>query len=154
MPLYGVTKTFGHELGLSVCFRQHRAESHCHHLHGYALSVELKFAAQSLNEMNWVVDFGALAHVKDYLRKMFDHTLLVAKDDPHIEQLMQLHRTGVAQVYVVERVGCEAFAEMVAQEVSKWLRDTGYHPRVFLGAATVAEHGANSATYIGDPDVL
>ena len=40
------TKTYGHEEGLSCCFRQWRAtHSHCRLLHGYALSFRLTFAS-------------------------------------------------------------------------------------------------------------
>jgi 6-pyruvoyltetrahydropterin/6-carboxytetrahydropterin synthase len=43
--LHFVKKTYGHELGLSACFRQHRAKSHCRFLHGYPLSFTFTFAA-------------------------------------------------------------------------------------------------------------
>ena len=38
-----VTKTYGHDLGLSCCFRQWGASSHCRFLHGYALSFSFTF---------------------------------------------------------------------------------------------------------------
>jgi hypothetical protein len=45
---YQVTKTYGHELGLSCVFRQHRANTHCKHLHGYALAFDIVFEAKHL----------------------------------------------------------------------------------------------------------
>ena len=42
---YVSTKTYGHEVGLSCAFRQHKADSHCAKLHGYALSVKVEFEA-------------------------------------------------------------------------------------------------------------
>jgi 6-pyruvoyltetrahydropterin/6-carboxytetrahydropterin synthase len=65
--LHFVKKTYGHELGLSTCFRQHRAKSHCRFLHGYPLSFTFTFAATQRDENGWVIDFprpgGQLADV-------------------------------------------------------------------------------------------
>ena len=66
------TKTFGHHLGLSACFRQHRAESHCRLLHGYALQIKLTFEADTLDVRNWVVDFGALKPLRKRFEELFD----------------------------------------------------------------------------------
>lgn len=86
------TKEYGHEIGLSACFRQWRAESHCRLLHGYALAVKFTFGAQEVDVRNWVVDFGSMKSLKQMLQDTFDHTLLVAEDDPKLEVLKQLER--------------------------------------------------------------
>ena len=52
--MYNSTKTYGHDVGLSCSFRQWRAQSHCSKVHGYALSVKFTFAAEKLDERNWV----------------------------------------------------------------------------------------------------
>lgn len=145
--MYKSTKTYGHEVGLSCCFRQHKAESHCRLLHGYALSIHLEFAAKELDVRNWVVDFGSLKPVKQMLEDTFDHTLLVAEDDPQRQQLMILNSMGLARVVIVEKAGCEAFAELIYHCVSQWLKDAGYAPRCWLSKVEVKEHGANSAIY-------
>jgi 6-pyruvoyltetrahydropterin/6-carboxytetrahydropterin synthase len=146
---YISTKTYGHERGLSCCFRQWRATSHCNQLHGYALSVRLTFGADELDERNWVVDFGGLRRVKDWLDYMFDHTLVVAADDPFINTLRSLGGIGgVADVRVVDNVGCEAFAELIAKYVSDWIvASLGYEDRVHLLEVEVREHDGNSAIY-------
>jgi 6-pyruvoyltetrahydropterin/6-carboxytetrahydropterin synthase len=146
---YISTKTYGHERGLSCCFRQWRATSHCNQLHGYALSVRLTFGADELDDRNWVVDFGGLRRVKDWLDYMFDHTLVVAADDPFINSLKSLGGIGgVADVRVVDNVGCEAFAELIANYVSDWIvASLGYEDRVHLLEVEVREHDGNSAIY-------
>jgi 6-pyruvoyltetrahydropterin/6-carboxytetrahydropterin synthase len=146
MP-FASTKTYGHEIGLSACFRQWRAESHCRLLHGYALAVRFEFEAAALDVRNWVVDFGSLKTLKGWLEKTFDHTLLVAEDDPHRETLHALHTAGLARVVMVDATGCEAFAKLIAEVTTDWLRMNGYAPRVRLAAVEVREHGANSAIY-------
>lgn len=68
--IYRSTKTFGHECGFSVAFRQWRAESHCRLLHGYALAFKFTFEAEELDVRNWVVDFGALKSLKGILEAL------------------------------------------------------------------------------------
>ncbi|ACL61067.1 6-pyruvoyl trahydropterin synthase family protein [Methylobacterium nodulans] len=145
---YRSTKTYGHDIGLSACFRQWRAESHCAQLHGYALAVHLEFEADELDAHGWVIDFGALKPLRARLEATFDHALLVAYDDPELPLLRALSERGVARVVVVPRTGCEAFAEQVADMATHWLRENGHGPRVRLAEVHVREHGANSAKVI------
>lgn len=144
------TKTYGHNLGLSACFRQWHAESHCRFLHGYALQVRLEFEANTLDERNWVVDFGSLKGFKSWLENTFDHKLLVAEDDPKLEQLLQLRNAGLADTVLVPATGCEAFAKLIFEAGEVWLKDNGYTPRVRMHLVEVSEHGANSAIYNGE----
>lgn len=145
---YISTKTYGHDLGLSCAFRQHKAESHCRHLHGYALAIRLEFAASELDVRNWVVDFGSLKSLKGILEDNFDHTLLVAEDDPFKDELCALAGYDLAKVIVVPATGCESFAKMIHECAEQWLVDNGYTPRCRLVSVEVKEHGANSAIYI------
>ncbi len=149
MP-YKSTKTFGHDLGLSACFRQWRAQSHCNLLHGYALSIHIEFEADELDSRNWVVDFGGLKELKEWLKETFDHTLLVAKDDPMLAHLQCLEELNLARVIVLPATGCEAFAKYIYGMTETWLMSNGYTPRVRLNSIEVREHGANSAIYIGE----
>ncbi len=171
---YQSTKTFGHNLGLSCAFRQWKADSHCHFLHGYALGVKLVFEAVALDARNWVVDFGSLKSLKQMLQDNFDHKTIVSKDDPQITMFRELHAAGVIDMVLVERAGCEAFAEMIGRYTQEiWLVDNGYteevtvrrhtgnspgtgqpmmadysEPRVRLVSCEVREHGANSAIWM------
>lgn len=149
MP-YQSTKQFGHDLGLSCCFRQWRAESHCNQLHGYAIAIRLVFEAEELDVRNWVVDFGSLKSLKQMFVDTFDHKLLVAEDDPDKDDICALAGMGIADVIVVPAVGCEKFAEYVFGATEVWLQSNGYTPRVKLVSAEVKEHGANSAIYTGE----
>ena len=145
---YYSTKTYGHESGLSCTFRQPGAVSHCNLLHGYALSFSFKFGCEQLDDKNWVIDFGGLKQLKGWLKANFDHKLVVAKDDPQIQRILKLQDEGLAEVVVVNGVGCEKFAEQAfhfANDLAKEL--TG--GRCYCGACEVREHGANSAIYEG-----
>lgn len=149
--MYLSTKEYGHNIGLSCCFRQWRAESHCNHLHGYSIAVKFTFGAVELDHRNWVVDFGSLKSLKGWLQDSFDHTLLVASDDPKLQIFLDLDRVHhVAKVVEVPACGCEMFAEMIFECTEIWLKDNGYAPRVKLVAVEVKEHGANSAIKLAE----
>lgn len=149
--MYRSTKTFGHDLGLSACFRQWRAESHCRFLHGYALSFKFTFECKELNDRNWCVDFGGLKWLKGELQHHFDHRLVVARDDPALDELTALAGIDAALPLVLDNVGCEAFAKFAYElAVRAMLRDADFAPRVRVVSCECAEHGANSAIYIGE----
>lgn len=152
---YRSTKTYGHEIGLSACFRQWQAQSHCHFLHGYALSVHIEFEADELDARNWVVDFGSLKSFKAALESYFDHKLLVAEDDPLVPTGIfdQMANLGLAEIVMVDATGCEAFAKLIFDYAGVWLGDNGYSPRVRCNHVTVREHGANSASYHAPKEV-
>jgi len=145
---YYSTKTFGHETGLSTVFRQSGADSHCNLLHGYALSFSFKFGCEQLDEKDWVVDFGGLHELKDWLKDNFDHKLVVAKNDPEIKRILTLQDEGLAEVVVVNGVGCEKFAEHAFHKADDLVGEmTG--GRTYCVSCEVREHGANSAIYEG-----
>lgn len=153
--MYLVTKTYDHALGLSACFRQHRAShSHCRFLHGYALSFKLTFAADELDRNNWVLDFGGLKEVKQFLVDHFDHKLAIAEDDPALDDLSALAGLGLADPLVLPFVGCEGFARFVYDWVDNWLTDKHCLECDFrslrLVEVEVREHGGNSAIYRGN----
>ena len=139
-------KTYGNEVGLSCCFRQWRADSHCNKLHGYSLGFRFTFESAILDEHNWVYDFGGCKWIKEYLQSEFDHKLVVAKDDPKLEKILQLLNFNIADVNVMDDVGCEKFAEMVYNYVvPKIYKET--KGRVSLFRVECFEHNANSASY-------
>lgn len=150
--MFYVTKTYDHNLGLSACFRQHRAKSHCRDPHGYPLSFKLVFAAEKLNGENWVIDFGGLKPIKEWLVETFDHRTVMAADDPALDDFQQLYaKYGFAPIIVLPFVGCEGFAKYVYDYVDAWLGDTMPLDCDIRGlrlkSVEVREHGANSAIY-------
>ncbi len=141
------TKTYGHEEGLSCCFRQWRAtHSHCRLLHGYALAFRLTFATGALDARNWCFDFGGLKPVKAWLHEMFDHTLLVAADDPELAEFERLAARGLVALRVLPAVGCEGTARHVFDHVSCFVA-AETDGRVWLDEVEVREHSGNSAIY-------
>ena len=165
MAKYYSTKTYGNDRGLSCCFRQWRAtHSHCSLLHGYSIGIKLVFESDTLDSRNWVMDFGGLKMFKEWSEYMFDHTLVIAHDDPERETFERLNaltggynNQGVVDLRIVEGVGCEMFAKMCYDKMAELLEEMkqNKHSRypvngnVRLVSAEVFEHDANSAIYEG-----
>ena len=172
MAKYLSTKTYGNDRGLSCCFRQWRStHSHCSLLHGYSIGIRLVFESDTLDDRNWVMDFGGLKAFKEWAEWQFDHTTVVALDDPHLGRFKALAELGshfaggILDLRLVEAVGCEKFAELAYQTMLEILaayqqRLAWTHPdgRVFearypvgqgvrLRSAEVFEHAGNSAIY-------
>lgn len=150
--MFYVTKTYDHNLGLSACFRQPGAKSHCRDPHGYPLSFKLQFGAHTLNADNWVLDFGGLKPIKAWLVENFDHRTILAQDDPALEDFAILYaKWGFAPINILPFVGCEGFAKHVFNHVSNWLAEEhpgARHERgLHIRSVEVREHGGNSAIY-------
>jgi 6-pyruvoyltetrahydropterin/6-carboxytetrahydropterin synthase len=134
------------ELG-STAFRQPRAESHCRYIHGYQLKAEVTFACNELDNNNWVFDFGGLKDLKHIYKTQFDHTLVVASDDPEIELLKELNARGLAQLRIMTGgVGIERFAEWCFKTADSFV-DEATNGRVWVESVTVYEHDDNFASY-------
>lgn len=141
------TKTYDHNEGLSCAFRQWRAtHSHCKLIHGYALAVKFTFGCDKLDDRNWVQDFGGLKEIKKWLKHMFDHTTVIAEDDPKREVFEDLEKQGIIDLRIIPGVGCEKFSEFIFNYVAKIIKDES-KARVWLESVEVREHGANSAIY-------
>ena len=141
--------------GFSTVFRQWKAETtHCTYLHGYGVSFKLYFEGE-LDHRNWVWDFGGMKRAenkidglspKEWFDYMFDHTFVVAEDDPYKESFLKMNEAGVAQVRVVPAVGAERFAEFVYNKVNPFIQKETDN-RVSIAKVEFREHDKNSATY-------
>jgi len=147
MAKYQSTKRYGHNIGLSAVFRQpHADHSHCRFLHGYSLAFKFTFGCNELDHRNWVVDFGGLKTLKMWLEEMFDHKVVVDKNDPMLYKLEELESVGLAQLTVFDGVGVEKFSEHAFKKADALVREMTNN-RCWCVSCECAEHGANSAIY-------
>jgi 6-pyruvoyltetrahydropterin/6-carboxytetrahydropterin synthase len=147
---YISTKTYK-QLG-SVCYRQWRADSHCNQLHGYPLSFHFEFEADTVDARNWIIDFGSLRPLKEKLEEWFDHTLLVAQDDPQRDLLLSLGKSGIAKIVEIEKAGCEGLADFLYEYVNTIFLPTlgtGEVHRVWCCKVEVRETDSNMAMRTG-----
>jgi len=142
--------------GFSTVFRQWRAEgTHCKYVHGYGISFKVYFEGD-LDERNWVWDFGGMKRAKTliegkqpkaWFEYMFDHTLIVAEDDPEKMAFLQMDAVGVAQVRVIPATGAEKFAEFIFNKVNPFVLEET-NGRVRVTKVKFMEHGKNAAYYV------
>jgi|TARA_R110000803_G_scaffold86414_2_gene152755 6-pyruvoyltetrahydropterin/6-carboxytetrahydropterin synthase len=129
-----------------VAYRQWKADSHCNKIHGYALSFYFEFEATTLDARNWVMDFGGLRPLKDKLEEWFDHTLLLALDDPNYNDIKKLGELGLAKITEVEKTGCEGIAEFLYEYVNTiFLPSYGEQDRIWCRRVEVRETDNNMA---------
>ena len=83
--VYKYTSTKEYVDAFPVAYRQWKADSPCNLIHGCAFSMKFYFGTNDLDARNWAADYGSLKALKSVLQDQFDHTLLVADDDPHLE---------------------------------------------------------------------
>ena len=83
---------------------------------------------------------------KEWMDYMFDHTLVVAEDDPFLESFKRMDEAGVAQVRVIPATGAEKFAEYIYTKLNKFV-DTETEGRVRVTKVKFMEHGKNAAYF-------
>jgi len=79
------------------------------------------------------------------LKHMFDHTYLVAENDPEMETVQMLQDKGLIDMRVVSHTGCERFAEMAFDKADEIVKELT-NGRCWVQKTTVREHEHNSAT--------
>jgi 6-pyruvoyltetrahydropterin/6-carboxytetrahydropterin synthase len=141
--------------GFSTVFRQWKAQTtHCRFVHGYGISFKVYFEG-GLDERNWVWDFGGMKRAKtkidgkspkEWMDYMFDHTMIIAEDDPELQAFKMMDKAGVAQVRVIPATGAEKFAEYIYHKLNEFVK-TETEGRVKVSKVKFAEHGKNAAYY-------
>ncbi len=131
----------------STAFRQWRADSHCKLIHGYRLQCKLWFTADELDHKNWIYDFGGCKEIKNLLEKQYDHTTVVAADDPELDTFKLMSDKGMIDLRIAEKgVGIERTAEWVYENANKLVTEQTNN-RVRVIKVEVWEHEGNSAIY-------
>lgn len=131
----------------STAFRQWRADSHCKLIHGYRLQCKLWFTADELDDKNWIYDFGGCKEIKNLLEKQYDHTTVVAADDPELDTFKLMSEKGMIDLRIAEKgVGIERTAEWVYETTNKFVTEQT-NDRVRVIKVEVWEHEGNSAIY-------
>ena len=141
--------------GFSTVFRQWKAkETHCRFLHGYGISFKVYFEGE-LDEKNWVWDFGGMKRAKtlidgkqpkEWMDFMFDHTVIIAEDDPGMGGWETMNKLEVIQLRIIPATGAEKFAEFIFNKLNKFVK-TETNNRVRVTKVKFMEHGKNAAYY-------
>ena len=123
-------------------------------LHGYGISFRVWFEGE-LDERNWVWDFGGMKRAKGtidgmnpkaWMDYMFDHTTLVAKDDPGLAGFKIMDQQGLIQLRLLPAVGAEQFAKFIFEKVNTFVQEET-EGRVKVAKVEFMEHDRNTAIY-------
>ena len=144
--MYRSTKTYQY---LPCAHRQWRDKGHCQYIHAYDRTVKIEFQCKELDDKHWVMDFGALKDVKDFLEDTFDHTLLINEDDPQLDYFREMDRLGLCKLRVLPNIGMEGSAKYIFDWVEEWLKKTTAG-RVQVYSVECRENEKNSAIYFRD----
>jgi 6-pyruvoyltetrahydropterin/6-carboxytetrahydropterin synthase len=154
MSKFQSTKLFD---GFSCVFRQWRAEgTHCRFLHGYGVSFRVWFEGE-LDERNWVWDFGGMKRAKGtiddmnpkaWMDYMFDHTTIIADDDPGLGGFKTMNDLGIIQLRIIPAVGAEQFAKYIYEKLNTFIQEET-EGRVKIARVEFMEHAKNTAIYEG-----
>jgi 6-pyruvoyltetrahydropterin/6-carboxytetrahydropterin synthase len=152
MSKFQSTKLFD---GFSCVFRQWKAEgTHCRFLHGYGISFRVWFEGE-LDERNWVWDFGGMKRAKGtidgmnpkaWMDYMFDHTTIVAEDDPGLTGFKTMDQIGIVQLRILPAVGAEQFAKYIFEKLNTFVQEET-EDRVKVVRVEFMEHSKNTAIY-------
>ena len=131
---------------LPCAHRQWRHKGHCAYIHGYSRQYTFYFEANEMDEHGWVVGFGDLKNLKKYLIEMYDHTMIIAEDDPELETFQELHKNRLCDLRIVPEVSLEGSARTALQKANEILLEmTKGRARCFKVEAR--ENDKNSAIY-------
>ena len=141
--------------GFSTVFRQWKAEdTHCRFIHGYGISFKVYFEGE-LDHRNWVWDFGGMKRAntkindmsaKEWMNYMFDHTTVIAEDDPHLPYFRTMDRERVIQLRVIPATGAQKFAEYIYNKLNEFvIKET--NGRVKIAQVEFFENKKNTAIY-------
>jgi 6-pyruvoyltetrahydropterin/6-carboxytetrahydropterin synthase len=154
MGSFRSTKIFD---GYSCVFRQWKAEeTHCKFLHGYGISFKVWFEGE-LDERNWVWDFGGMKRAKGtiggmnpkvWMDHMFDHTTIIAEDDPYLEQFKEMYSQGIIQLRIIPATGAEQFAKYIYEKLNTFIQEET-NGRIKIAQVEFREHEKNTAFYKG-----
>ncbi len=131
---------------IPLSHRQPLHPGRCSRVHGHSWSLTLTFAAEQLDENGFVVDFGELHYLADWIDEHLDHATILAASDPRLPQLKALAEDGLLKIHLVESASCEGIARHLHETLAPLVREHT-EGRARLLAVELHEDSRNSAHY-------
>lgn len=152
--MFESTKRFG---PISTCHRNYLAEHNpnrdsrkCAWIHGYSRYMQLWFQGD-LDERSWVMDFGDLKFVKEWLEENWDHKVLISSSDPAMDLIEECYQNGLLVPTIIPDVngwgpGIEGSCKWVYDTLNPMV-ESKTEGRVRISKVEIWEHESNSASY-------
>jgi 6-pyruvoyltetrahydropterin/6-carboxytetrahydropterin synthase len=88
-------------------------------------------------------------NAKQWMDYMFDHTTIIAPDDPEVELFKEMDKKGIVQLRLLEGpVGAEQFAKFIYGKINTFVQQET-NGRVKVVRVEFFENKRNSAIYEG-----
>ena len=144
--MFTSSKRFG---PITTGHRQWRHQGHCSFIHGYGRIVEITFEANNLDERGWVMDFGNLKQVKEWIESEWDHRVLIAHDDPALNYLKEMHDKELININILPEgygPGIEQSCEYIYDGANRIVKKIT-NGLVWVKKVKIFEHENNWAEY-------
>lgn len=151
------TKTY---TDLPFAHRQPNHDGHCSLIHGHNWGFTFEFEATELDECGFVIDFGKLKWLKEWIEERFDHTLVLNGDDPWLDYL-EFHlvdatdtigddqgtgrHADLANIFTLPDCSSEGIGQWLMEEVTALIQ-VQTKGRVWVRQIIVTEDSKNVAT--------
>lgn len=125
--------------------RQHSHPGHCSFVHGHNWSIAITFGCQERDPSGFVVDFGELHYIRNWIEEHLDHACLFNESDPLKEQIINA-APEVYKTYILPNCSSEGIAEHLFQIFQPMVLEET-NGRAFISQIEIVEDSKNSATY-------
>ena len=99
--------------------RQPTHDGHCRWVHGHGWKFEVEFSCTQRDTNGFVVDFGKLKFIRNMFDEMFDHTLVLSKNDPERNFFEEMQKKDLAKITWVDDVSAEGLALFLVDVVNE-----------------------------------
>jgi len=83
---------------------------------------------------------------KAWMDYMFDHTTIVANDDPQLEFFKVMYAKELIQLRIIPATGAEQFAKFIFEKLNEFILEET-EGRVKVAQVEFMEHNKNTAIY-------
>ena len=128
--------------------RQHTHDGHCAFIHGHNWSIELTFACNKTDANGFVVDFGKLRYIKNWIIENLDHACLFSENDSEARQMLA-NSGNLFKPYILPNCSCEGIAKHLHEIFDRMVR-TETNNRAWITKIEIIEDTKNSATYTAE----
>lgn len=137
------TKTYR---DIPLSHRQPFHEGRCSRLHGHSWAITLTFEAKELDGNGFVIDFGDLHFLQDWIDENLDHSTVLKENDPLLNECEKLEKYGLLKILLVKSASCEGIAHFLYHTFQPMIEQKT-NGRVRIQTLHLEEDSKNSATY-------
>ncbi|MDG1139591.1 MAG: 6-carboxytetrahydropterin synthase [Opitutales bacterium] len=131
---------------IPLSHRQPLHAGRCSRIHGHSWSITLTFESDSLDANGFVIDFGDLHFIEDWIDEHLDHGIVLCHNDPEKERLQAVASDGLLHITWVSSASCEGIAQFLFETFQPMV-DKKTQGRARIKSLHLEEDSKNSALY-------